>query len=298
MLQSVSGIGIDAARVARDTPVHQLSLCFERERFRVKRQDPPWKVVRAFALPDPAGWCICTMSREACWREIAWRWMSKSKAGAAAQITTTGATRLYRHRAGAADSEQHATILGRRRGAAGISSGCRDPICGIPPRTAHGDPAGARGDSVLVGSAGARAGWLPASVSLSSGCACKPRSMPVRGRSCGKIFCWSLEETTWPRWRGCSSTRTLPACARFRRGGRRVLASAGRPIERDRSGANAARASGLGREHAGVGRSDRAGLEHERMLHSRDAGRILENRAAGRDGRGCGRRRERYTELF
>ena len=30
------------------------------------------------------------------------------EAGAAAQITTTGATRLYRHRAGAADSEHHA----------------------------------------------------------------------------------------------------------------------------------------------------------------------------------------------
>jgi urease accessory protein len=30
------------------------------------------------------------------------------EAGAAAQITTTGATRLYRHRAGATDSEQHA----------------------------------------------------------------------------------------------------------------------------------------------------------------------------------------------
>jgi urease accessory protein len=30
------------------------------------------------------------------------------QAGVAAQITTTGATRLYRHRAGAADSEQHA----------------------------------------------------------------------------------------------------------------------------------------------------------------------------------------------
>jgi len=30
------------------------------------------------------------------------------QAGAAAQITTTGATRLYRHRPGAADSEQHA----------------------------------------------------------------------------------------------------------------------------------------------------------------------------------------------
>ena len=53
VLQSVSGVGIDAARVARDTPVHQLSLCFERERFRVTRQDPPWKVVRAFAHLTP-----------------------------------------------------------------------------------------------------------------------------------------------------------------------------------------------------------------------------------------------------
>ena len=33
------------------------------------------------------------------------------EAGAGAQITTTGATRLYRHRAGAADSEQHARFL-------------------------------------------------------------------------------------------------------------------------------------------------------------------------------------------
>ncbi len=33
------------------------------------------------------------------------------EAGAAAQITTTGATRLYRHRAGAFDSEQSTTLL-------------------------------------------------------------------------------------------------------------------------------------------------------------------------------------------
>jgi urease accessory protein len=33
------------------------------------------------------------------------------QAGAAAQITTTGATRLYRHRAGSADSEQRARFL-------------------------------------------------------------------------------------------------------------------------------------------------------------------------------------------
>jgi urease accessory protein len=37
-------------------------------------------------------------------------------AGAAAQITTTGATRLYRHRAGARDSEQHARFSVGDRG--------------------------------------------------------------------------------------------------------------------------------------------------------------------------------------
>ena len=108
MLQSVSGAGIDAARVARDTPVHQLSLCFERERFRVIRQDPPWKIVRAFGsagsgrlvhLHNVSGGVLAG-DRLALDVEV--------ETGAAAQITTTGATRLYRHRAGAADSEQHA----------------------------------------------------------------------------------------------------------------------------------------------------------------------------------------------
>ena len=115
VLQSVSGVGIDAARVDRDTPVHQLSLCFERERFRVMRQDPPWKVVRAFPLPgggrlvhlNNVSGGVLAGDRLALDVEV--------KAGAAAQITTTGATRLYRHRAGAADSEQQCAILGRRR---------------------------------------------------------------------------------------------------------------------------------------------------------------------------------------
>jgi urease accessory protein len=111
VLQSVSGTGVDAARVARDTPVHQLSLCFERDRFRVTRQDPPWKVVRAFALPGSG--CLVHLNnvsggvlagdRLALAVEV--------QEGAAAQITTTGATRLYRHRAGAADSEQRAIFL-------------------------------------------------------------------------------------------------------------------------------------------------------------------------------------------
>ena len=110
MLQSVSGAGIDAARVARDSPVHQLSLCFERDRFRVQRQDPPWKVVRAFALPisgslvhlNNVSGGVVAGDRLALDVEV--------EAGAAAQITTTGATRLYRHRAGAGDSEQRATF--------------------------------------------------------------------------------------------------------------------------------------------------------------------------------------------
>jgi len=103
VLQSVSGVGVDAARIARDTTVHQLSLCFERERFRVARQDPPWKVVRAFGslvhLNNVSGGVLAG-DRLALDVEV--------QAGAAAQITTTGATRLYRHRAGAADSEQQA----------------------------------------------------------------------------------------------------------------------------------------------------------------------------------------------
>ena len=123
MLQSVSGAGVDAARLARDTPVHQLSLCFEPNRLRVNRQDPPWKVVRAFRQPDGGvlvhlhnvSGGVLAGDRLALDVEV--------HAGAAAQITTTGATRLYRHRAGAADSEQVTNFLGRRRRAARIS--CR-----------------------------------------------------------------------------------------------------------------------------------------------------------------------------
>lgn len=108
MLQSVSGVGVDAARLHRDSPVHQLSLRFEKERFRVLRQDPPWKVVRAFALPG-AGKLVHlhnvsggVLAGDRLKLEV------EVEAGAAAQITTTGATRLYRHRAGAGHSEQSA----------------------------------------------------------------------------------------------------------------------------------------------------------------------------------------------
>jgi urease accessory protein len=72
----------------------------------VQRQDPPWKVVRAFALPESGALVhlhnvsggVVAGDRLGLDVEV--------EAGAAAQITTTGATRLYRHRAGAGDSEQ------------------------------------------------------------------------------------------------------------------------------------------------------------------------------------------------
>ncbi len=43
----------------------------------------------------------------------------------------------------------------------------------------------------------------------------------------------------------------------------------------------------MGCEHARFGRSDRARLERERMFHPRSADRILEDRAAHGNGRGC-----------
>jgi urease accessory protein len=100
-------------------------LSFDRDRLRVKQQDPPWKVVRAFRQPGVgalvhlnnlsggvlAGDCLAL--------DI------EVGAGAAAQITTTGATRLYRHRPGAADSEQRTKIS---VGDAGMLEYLPDPV--------------------------------------------------------------------------------------------------------------------------------------------------------------------------
>jgi urease accessory protein len=110
VLQSTAGAVIDAPRLAGNTPVHQLSLRFETGQLRIRRQDPPWRVVRAF--PQDSGLLLAHLhnvsggvlagDRLALDIEVA--------AGAIAQITTTGATRLYRHRAGAGDSEQRTRI--------------------------------------------------------------------------------------------------------------------------------------------------------------------------------------------
>jgi len=79
-----------------------LSLRFDGA-LRVLRQDPPWKVVRAFGplvhLHNVSGG-ILAGDRLALNVEV----------DAPMLITTTGATRLYRHRAGAEDSEQRINI--------------------------------------------------------------------------------------------------------------------------------------------------------------------------------------------
>ncbi|HUP04164.1 MAG TPA: urease accessory protein UreD [Bryobacteraceae bacterium] len=87
-----------------------MSLRLERDRLRVARQDPPWKVVRAFSVPGAGALVhlhnvsggVLAGDRLSLDVEVA--------DGASTQITTTGATRLYRHRAGAADSEQRNTF--------------------------------------------------------------------------------------------------------------------------------------------------------------------------------------------
>ena len=110
MLQSVSRVGVDAPRLNRDAPVHQLSLRFERNRLRVACQDPPWKVVRAFE--QPGGGLLVHLNNVSggILAGDRLRLDVEVDPGEMAQITTTGATRLYRHRPGAADSEQHTVI--------------------------------------------------------------------------------------------------------------------------------------------------------------------------------------------
>ncbi|HLH42191.1 MAG TPA: urease accessory protein UreD [Bryobacteraceae bacterium] len=87
-----------------------MSLRLQKNRFQVLRQDPPWKVVRAFR--QPRGETLIHLNNVSGGVLAGDRLALEVvvEAGAAAQITTTGATRLYRHRAGACDSEQTATF--------------------------------------------------------------------------------------------------------------------------------------------------------------------------------------------
>ncbi len=123
MLHPAPGARVDAPRVARNAPLHQLNapqlhahlaLRFEaaggRTRMVVDAQQPPWRALRAF--PHANGSTLVHL------HNVSGGVLSGDRltldidlgAGSAAQVTTTSATRLYRHRPASADSEQHTNI--------------------------------------------------------------------------------------------------------------------------------------------------------------------------------------------
>ena len=84
-----------------------------RTRLKVDQQQPPWKVVRAFHSSGQANGAAMVHLHNVSGGVLAGDNLSLNVEvgpGASAQITTTGATRLYRHRAGSADSSQRSTI--------------------------------------------------------------------------------------------------------------------------------------------------------------------------------------------
>jgi urease accessory protein len=98
VLHALAGNRVDAPPFARNSPVHQLNLRFDGS-LRIIQQDPPWKVIRAFGplvhLHNVSGGILAGDHLSL-----------NVEAAAPMLITTTGATRLYRHREGAADSRQ------------------------------------------------------------------------------------------------------------------------------------------------------------------------------------------------
>ncbi|MEP7351849.1 MAG: urease accessory protein UreD [Acidobacteriota bacterium] len=129
MLHTSAGTRIDAAQHARDAAIHQLNadepfhkpdwnarlgLRFEaqgsRTRMSVDTQEPPWKVLRAFEQSN--GGALVHL------HNVSGGILSGDRlslrlhvgSGAVAQVTTTGATRLYRHRELSSDSEQDLSI--------------------------------------------------------------------------------------------------------------------------------------------------------------------------------------------
>lgn len=82
--------------------------------FRCLRQEPPWKVVRGFSLPSGASLVHLNNISGGVFGGDCLKLSVKLQAGSEAQITTTGATRVYRPRAGTADAILQARfVLGR-----------------------------------------------------------------------------------------------------------------------------------------------------------------------------------------
>jgi urease accessory protein len=81
-----------------------------RTQLRINVQEPPWRVIRAF--PQASGASLVHLHNVS-GGVLAGDQLSldiRVAAGAKAQVTSTGATRLYRHRQGSADAEQQTTF--------------------------------------------------------------------------------------------------------------------------------------------------------------------------------------------
>jgi len=114
VLHSTAGVGVGAPRVTRDPAFHQLAarlaLRFEkranRTRMLIDEQQAPWAVIRAF--PGEDGGVLVHLNNVSggvvAGDRLALN-MSLGE-GSIAQVTTTGATRLYRHRVDSQESTQ------------------------------------------------------------------------------------------------------------------------------------------------------------------------------------------------
>jgi urease accessory protein UreH len=202
-------------------------------------------------------------------------------AGAAAQITTTGATRLYRHRAGAADSEQHAKFL---VGDAALLEYLPDSV--IP----YAGSRHVQRTEIRLGRGSTLFWWE----------ALAPGRLAAGERFAFESLRIQTEVHAGPRpvlredyllearhkdlsamARMAEYSHAASFCAVQEGRPAAVLARAGGPAERNRSNTNTARSSGLGRKHAGLRWSGSPGTEPERMLHPPDIGRILARCTAG-----------------
>jgi urease accessory protein len=92
-----------------------LHLCFERSKsgetiLRVKQQEPPWRVVRGF--PTPSGETLAHVHNVSggVLDTDSLIWRIDVKACAQAQVTTTGATRIYRSRSSEHTATQHSSV--------------------------------------------------------------------------------------------------------------------------------------------------------------------------------------------
>src|SRR5579884_1139928 len=93
--------------------MHRLHLGFERNAagatiLRIQQQDPPWRVVRGFDAPSGERLVHMNNVSGGVFDVDSLEWRVDVGAGAQAQVTTTGATRVYRSRS----TERQASMSG------------------------------------------------------------------------------------------------------------------------------------------------------------------------------------------